>query len=84
MLEEGVGLLGGLGHSCRVIACILFSVSTFSSRSEGQNVLPVKGTGKHEEIIAGQLVHPTMEFAVVDEAAGFADYEEREDDPAFH
>lgn len=43
----------------------------------------MEGTCKHEQIIARQLVHATMKLAVVDEAASFADYEEREDDPTF-
>jgi hypothetical protein len=41
----------------------------------------VKGSGKHEVVIAGELAHARVEFAVVDETASFADNEERKDDP---
>jgi len=41
----------------------------------------MKGSSEHEEIIARELIHARMEFTVVDQAAGFADYEERKDHP---
>jgi hypothetical protein len=47
---------------------------------EGRDV-PVERAGDHEEIVTGELVQARVELAVVDQAAGLADYEERKDDP---
>jgi len=41
----------------------------------------MKGAGESEVVVAGELAHALVELAVVDEAAGFVDDEEREDDP---
>jgi hypothetical protein len=41
----------------------------------------VKGTGEGEVVVAGELAHAGVEFAVVDETAGLVDYEEGEDNP---
>jgi hypothetical protein len=43
--------------------------------------LPMKRTGKGEVVVAGELAHARMKFAVIDKAAGFVDYEEGEDNP---
>ena len=41
----------------------------------------MKGAGEHEEVIAVELLETGVELAVVDQTAGLAYYEEREDDP---
>jgi hypothetical protein len=41
----------------------------------------MEGAGEHKEVIARKFIHARMEFAVVDQAAGFADNEEREYNP---
>jgi hypothetical protein len=44
-------------------------------------VVPVKGTGEGKVVVARELAHAGVEFAVVDEAAGLIDYEKRKDNP---
>ena len=41
----------------------------------------VEGAGEVEERVGVELLKAGVEVAVVDEAAGFVDDEEREDDP---
>jgi hypothetical protein len=41
----------------------------------------VEGAGEDEEVVAGELGEAAVELAVVDQAAGLVDYEEREDHP---
>jgi hypothetical protein len=43
----------------------------------------VKGTGEGEVVVARELAHAGVEFAVVDEAAGLVDYEEGEYNPVW-
>jgi hypothetical protein len=43
--------------------------------------VPVERAGDHEKIVTGEFVQACVKLAVVDEAAGLADYEERKDDP---
>ena len=43
--------------------------------------LPVKGAGKDKVVVYGELVEAVVEVAVVDEAAGFVDDYQGEDDP---
>jgi hypothetical protein len=41
----------------------------------------VEGTSEGEVVVAGELAHASVEFAVVDEATGLVDYEEGENNP---
>ena len=42
---------------------------------------PVKGPSEHQVVIAGELAQANMELPIVNQPTGFADDEEREDDP---
>jgi hypothetical protein len=44
-------------------------------------VYAVKGSGEDEEVVAVKLCQPRVEISVEDEATGFVDYPERENDP---
>ena len=46
--------------------------------------VPMKGTSKHEVVVASELAHACVKLAVVDEPARFADHEKCEDDPEEH
>lgn len=41
----------------------------------------VEGSGEDEGVVGGEVLEAGGEGAVVDQAAGFVDYEEGEDDP---
>jgi hypothetical protein len=41
----------------------------------------VEGPGEHEVVVATELGHARVELPVVDQATGFADYEEGEYNP---
>ncbi len=42
---------------------------------------PVKGSGQDEVVVDAQLVQTVREIFLVDQTAGFVDYDERVDDP---
>ena len=42
----------------------------------------MEGASEHEEVITGEFAHASMEFAIVYQASGLANYEERKYDPA--
>jgi hypothetical protein len=80
-VDAGSGFgIGGAGERRAVMACMLWR--RLASRMWGTGgLVPVKGTGEGEVVVAGELAHARVEFAVVDEAAGLVDYEEGEDNP---
>lgn len=43
----------------------------------------VEGSGEDQGVVGAEVLEAGGEGAVVDEAAGFVDYEEGEDDPGF-
>jgi hypothetical protein len=43
--------------------------------------VPMERASKHQIVIACELAHARVEFAIVYETAGLADDEERKDDP---
>lgn len=42
---------------------------------------PVKGTGKDEVVVGGELAQAGLEFTLVDQATGLVNYDEGEDGP---
>lgn len=59
-------------------------MSIYKAGQGGNQRLPVEGPRESEIVIAGEFTHARVKLAIVDEAAGFVDYEERKDNPMLY
>lgn len=72
---------GTAGHNRAVMACILWDSQRNTKAVLTTDKLPMEGASKSEVVIARELAHASVEFAIVNKTTGFVDDEEREDDP---
>jgi hypothetical protein len=70
VLDRGAGGEGVVG-----------GVEGVGDQVAGYGMDAVEGAGEDEEVIGAEFGEALVEFAVVDEATGFVDDEEGEDDP---
>jgi hypothetical protein len=81
-VEAGSGLgTGGAGERRAVMACMLWLVSGSRWVNRCDHV-PVKGPGERKVVVARELAHARVELAIIDQAAGLVDDEERKHNPA--